>query len=109
MANKQIAINSNSINRLIIDTNDYAIRLKKIFNEIEAIVDNISTYYDCSSMKYYQKSFNQFRKNFQTMSDNMLTYKADMKTLNKVFVNKEIALSQEIMDESRKIQSRNIK
>ena len=107
--NKIVAINENEINRLILDINDFAIKVKKIFDEMEQIVDGTRSYYDCNCATRYRNSFNVFKSNFPIMVNNLLTYKNDMQDLKFKFSKQEGVLSDMVSYEAKKIQSKNLK
>lgn len=106
---KIIAINEKEIDRLILDINDYAIKMKRLFNEIESVVDETASYYECSIATKYRNNFNVFKQNFPTMVNNLLTYKTDMHNLKFKFSKQEGVLSDVLIDEAKKALSKNIK
>lgn len=104
---KTVALNENEINKLILDINDFSIRVRKIFDEVEALVDETSSYYECNCATKYRNSFNTFKTNFPIMVDNMLTYKKDMQNLKIMFSKQDGVLSNVVSNETKRVQSKN--
>lgn len=103
MGNRIVAINENEINRLILDINDFTIKMKKIFNEMESIVDGTRSYYDCNCATRYRNSFNVFKQNFPIMANNLLTYKKDMQNLKFKFSKQEGVLSENLREVTKNV------
>lgn len=106
MGNRIVAINENEINRLILDINDFTIKIKKIFNEMESIVDGTRSYYDCNCATRYRNSFNVFKLNFPIMVNNLLTYKRDMQNLKFKFCKQEGVLSDILVDRAKNVSAK---
>ena len=106
---KTISVNSNGLNNMIFDINDYSIKIRNIFNEIESIVVGTKNYYKCNSADAFRNSFNVFKSNFPVMTNNLLTYKKDLQSLKKMFTKQENILSNLVDDKTRIVRSKNIK
>ena len=105
--NRVVAINENELNRLILDINDFTIKVKKIFDEMESTIDGINSYCNCDFATRYKKSFNIFKLNFTIMVNNLLTYKKDMQNLKFRFSSQESILSNVLNDEAKKVSKNN--
>lgn len=101
--NRVVAINEDGINKLILDINDFTIKMKKIFDEVETIVDGTCSYYECNCATKYRNNFNDFKLNFPIMVNNLLTYKKDMQNLKSKFSKEESVLSTVLIEETKNI------
>lgn len=102
MANN-IAINEIEINRLIMDLDDYAINARRIFNQIECVVNDLNK--DCESelIRKYVNKFKKFEKNFSIMSNNILSYKEDLQNIKSYFRKQQSIASKVVSEQTKKI------
>lgn len=105
MANN-IAISESEINKLIMDLDDYAIKARKIFNQIECVVDNLNKDCEAEIMKKYISEFKKFEDNFRIMSNNILSYKKDLQNVKSCFMNQQSIASMAVREQTKKIVDR---
>ncbi len=105
MANN-IAISESEINKLIMDLDDYAIKARKIFNQIECVVDNLNKDCEAEIMKKYISEFKKFEDNFRIMSNNILSYKKDLQNVKSYFMNQQSIASMAVREQTKKIVDR---
>jgi hypothetical protein len=80
-----IIISENGIDKLIMDLDEYAINARKIFDRIEAAVEDVNR--DCKakiSTKYVNR-FEAFASNFSIITNNILSYKKDLQDVKRQF------------------------
>ena len=101
-----IAVSEAEINKLIMDLDDYAIKARRIFNQIECVVNNLNK--DCESefIKKYINRFKKFENNFGIMSNNILSYKKDLQNIKSYFKNQQSIASRAVREQTKKIVDR---
>jgi len=78
-------INSQLIDKLVIEIMDYADKINKIQNQLQELVGDTSTYFNSPSGTEFRKSFKEKEQNYQTMNQNILNYAKDFVKVKQVY------------------------
>ena len=78
---KVSGINEIAVDRMIDDISLYAERIKRIFNDIEKVIIQTQTFYECDSAATFRNNFNQLTYNFKSVNHSVLSYASDFANL----------------------------
>ena len=101
-----IAINELEINKIIMDLDDYAINARKIFSQIESVVNSLNRDCDAKIMSSYVNKFKTFSNNFSIMSNNILSYKSDLQDVKNRFKEQQSIASKVVNEQTKNIMNR---
>lgn len=79
--NNVSGINEIAVDRMINDISLYADRIKRILNDIENVVTQTRSFYECDSATTYRNNFNQLAYNFKSVNQSILSYANDFANL----------------------------
>ena len=102
---KDISINVNEINKLILDIVDSSNEIKSIFNKIDDLIYETKSYYDCASGNLLRNKYSQFRYNYDILISNILSHKEELINLKKKYALNISNLSQNIISDASKLDS----
>ncbi len=71
-------INTEGVEKIMVDILDYTERANKILNNISVIVADTSTCFDCESGANFRNQFELIKSGFTTFNKNFLSYNTDL-------------------------------
>lgn len=101
MAKNTVAVNDAEINKLMLKITDYSGRLRKLFNDIQDLADDSSSYCDCSALNKWRNNIRQLKDDCDNVIKNLSSYKNDLAKIKMLHYDEMVELS-------RKIQSKTI-
>ena len=73
-----VGINEQKLDQLVLDIIDASTRIKSKLDKIEMLVDETSTFYNCSAADNYRSKFNDFKSNFSIVNKNFIDMSNDL-------------------------------
>lgn len=83
---KVAGINVRGLDRLILDINDYAERIKIKYNLIEELIENASECLKGDIGNQYKNRLILLKKNFSVINNNILSYSSDLSLVKKKYL-----------------------
>jgi len=83
--NSQIAINTDNLNKLMIDITNTADQINSIFSKIQSLVQETKEYYICSSASQLRSKYSLYNDNYKVIVRNIKSYKTDLSNLKKKY------------------------
>jgi hypothetical protein len=82
---RNIAINVNEINKLMLDIIECANNVRIIFNKINDLVMETKSYYECVSATTLRNKYSQFSDNYSRIISSIKSYNTDLSNLKKKY------------------------
>ncbi len=75
--NKTSGINEILVDKMINDIVATSDRVSNILNQLDELIQESKTFYNCESSTVFYNNFNQFANNFKILKKNILSYSED--------------------------------
>ena len=92
--NEQVAgINESGLDRIALETIESADRINKIFNQLQILVDETSSYFSSISGEMFRQKMAEQATYYQTMNQNILSYANDFVNLKSFYKAKAVEMT----------------
>lgn len=100
-----ISINEPALERMVLDIYDHCSRINSILNQINDLILDSKTYFDCAANSYMLEQYSEMKLSIDNFKSNISTYAADLTKVKNKFKSKDSDLTQIIRTQVTKIQS----
>ena len=100
MARDIVAVNDDEINKLLIKITDYSGRLRKLFNEIQDLADDSSSYSDCAAINKWRNNIKMLKDDCDNVIKNLFSYKNDLTKVKMLHYDEMVELSRKIQSKA---------
>lgn len=84
--NEQISgINESGLDKIALEVIEAADRINKIFNQLQLLVDETSSYFSSPSGDAFRKKMTEQASYYQTVNQNILSYASDFVNLKTIY------------------------
>jgi len=80
-----IAINRDTLKKLILDIYDYRDKLSKILEDAELVVESTKSFYQTADAEEFRKKFKQLSSNFPIFLENIKSYGEDLEKVLSIY------------------------